>query len=130
MIASNSPLSIIADQSLYAFGIDHWAATLSARSRSRPQTAVMRPTGWSASAGRYIASAHQLVPTSPTRTVAFSLMRVSLAGECRTFEDGLPHQCRGLVARRAETTVVEVDERLANFVFGVHHERAVASDRF
>ncbi len=51
-------------------GIDQLAATLRVRSRSRPQMAVIRPIGWSASAGRYIASAHQLVPTSPTRTVS------------------------------------------------------------
>ena len=35
-----------------------------------------RPSGWSARAGRYMASAHQLVPTRPTRSIAGRRYRV------------------------------------------------------
>src|SRR5258706_9919880 len=87
--------------------------------------AVMRPIGWSASAGRYIASAHQLVPTSPTRTVPCWLIASVWQGS-----GAPPKTRRASVCRGAETPVVEVDERLADLCIGVHHERAVASDRF
>ncbi len=66
--ASISSLSSIAFQSVNAFGTFQRFAAARVRSGSRPHTAVNRPIGWLASAGKYIASDHQLVPTMPTRT--------------------------------------------------------------
>ena len=67
--ASTVPPSSMASQSVCTSSMPQRAAKATVRSGSRPHTAVMAPSGWSARAGRYMASAHQLVPMMPMRTV-------------------------------------------------------------
>ena len=53
-----------------------------------PTTARTSASGWRVSAGRYIASAHQLVPTTPIRTFSFTTTSGRLA-----IAPGAPERC-------------------------------------
>src|SRR6266487_451269 len=48
--------------------MSYFCAISFARSRLRPHTAINSACGWLLRLGRYMRSAHQLVPTTPTRT--------------------------------------------------------------
>jgi hypothetical protein len=75
--ASSSDDSSIASNESKAAGIPHVAATSRVCSGRAPVIARTSASGWCASAGRYMASAHQLVPATPIRTCP--VMRRSLS---------------------------------------------------